>query len=63
MEDMIKDKDGRELRVGTIVKVKGRDFDEGIVVGFDGDEVDVIELGDGWTLEANELEAISEIGG
>ena len=60
---MIKDKDGRELRVGTIVKVKGRDFDEGIVVGFDGDEVDVIELGDGWTLEANELEAISEIGG
>jgi len=59
----MKDKDGRELRVGTIVSVKGRDFEEGIVVGFDGDEVDVVELGDGWTLEANELEAISEIGG
>ena len=63
MEDMIKDKDGRELRVGTIVKVTGRDFEEGVVVGFDGGAVDVIELGDGWTIDAEELEAISEIGG
>ena len=59
----MKDKDGRELRVGTIVSVKGHDFEEGIVIGFDDDRVDVVELGDGWTLEANDLEAISEIGG
>ena len=59
----MKDKDGRELKVGTIVSVSGRDFDEAIVVGFDGDKVDVVELKDGWTLDCEDLEAISEIGG
>ena len=55
------DKNGKELKVGTIVKVKGRDFDEGVIVGFDDDAVDVIELGDGWTLDAEELEVVSDI--
>ena len=55
------DKNGKELKVGTIVKVKGRDFEEGVIVGFDDDAVDVIELGDGWTLDADELEAVSVI--
>ena len=55
------DKNGKELKGGTIVKVKGRDFEEGVIVGFDDDAVDVIELGDGWTLDVEELEAVSEI--
>ena len=55
------DKNGKELKVGAIVKVKGRDFDEGIIVGIDDDEIDVVELGDGWTLEAEELEVVSDI--
>lgn len=56
------DINGKELKVGTVVRVKGRDFEEGVIVGFDDDAVDVIELGDGWTLDVEELEAISEIG-
>ena len=59
---IMKDKNGKELKIGTVVKVTGRDFEEGVIVGFDDDAVDVIELGDGWTLDADELEAISEIG-
>ena len=55
------DKNGKELKVGTVVKVTGRDFEEGVIVGFDDDAVDVIELGDGWTLDADELEAVSVI--
>ena len=55
------DINGKELKVGTVVRVKGRDFDEGVVVGFDDGAVDVIELGDGWTIDVEELEAISEI--
>jgi len=56
------DINGKELKVGTVVRVKGRDFEEGVIVGFDDDAVDVIELGDGWTLDVEELEAISVIG-
>lgn len=56
------DINGKELKVGTVVRVKGRDFEEGVIVGFDDDAVDVIELGDGWTLDADELEAVSVIG-
>ncbi len=55
------DKNGKELKVGTIVKLNGRDFDQGIIVGFDDDAVDVIELGDGWTIDVEDLEAVSEI--
>ncbi len=43
----MKDKNGKELKIGTVVKVTGRDFEEGVIVGFDDDAVDVIELGDG----------------
>ena len=58
----MKDKNGKELRVGTVVRIQGRDFDEGVVVGFDDGAVDVIELGDGWTIDVEELEAVSHIG-
>ncbi len=57
----MKDKNGKELRVGTVVRIQGRDFDEGVVVGFDDGAVDVIELGDGWTIDVEELEAVSHI--
>ena len=55
------DINGKELKVGTVVRVKGRDFEEGVIVGFDDDAVDVVELGDGWTLDVEELEAVSQI--
>ncbi len=58
----MKDKNGKELKVGTVVRIQGRDFDEGVVVGFDDGAVDVIELGDGWTIDVEELEAVSHIG-
>ena len=56
------DINGKELKVGTVVRVKGRDFEEGVIVGFDDDAVDVVELGDGWTIDVEEVEAISQIG-
>ena len=57
----MKDKNGKELKVGTVVRIQGRDFDEGVVVGFDDGAVDVIELGDGWTIDVEELQAVSQI--
>jgi hypothetical protein len=61
--EMMKDKDGRELRIGSIVRVSGYDFDEGVVTGFDNGRVDIVELKDGWTLDNKSLEVIGEIGG
>ena len=63
MEDMIKDKDGREIRIGSIVKMKGEDCEDGIVVGFDSGRVDVVELGDGFTIDSNDIEVVSELNG
>ena len=59
----MKDKNGTELKVGMVVRVEGRDFDEGVIVGFDDGAVDVIELGDGWTIDADECSVLSEIKG
>ena len=61
--NMIKDKDGREIRVGSIVKMKSEDIEDGIVVGFDNGRVDVIELKDGYTIDSNEVEVVSELNG
>ena len=63
MEDMIRDKEGREIRVGSIVKMKGQDCEDGVVCGFDDGRVDVIELGDGFTIDSNEIEVVSELNG
>ena len=63
MEDMIKDKDGREIRVGSIVKMKGEDIEDGIVCGFDDGRIDVIELGDGFTIDADSVIVVSELNG
>ena len=68
MEDMtnkvvIRDKEGKEIRVGSIVKMTGQDCDDGVVVGFDGDRVDVVELGDGFTIDTDDIEVVSELNG
>ena len=59
----IKDKNGLVIEVGMIVKMKGQDIEDGVVCGFDGDRVDVIELGDGFTIDSDELEVVSELNG
>jgi len=61
--NMIKDKDGREIRVGSIVKMKSEDIEDGIVCGFDNGRVDVIELKDGYTIDADSIEVVSELNG
>jgi|TARA_R110002050_G_scaffold3361_7_gene17660 hypothetical protein len=63
MEDMIKDKEGKEIRIGSIVKMKGEDIEDGIVIGFDDGMVDVIELGDGFTIDTDSVEVVSELNG
>ena len=63
MEDMIKDKEGREIRIGSIVKMKDQDIEDGIVVGFDSGRVDVVELGDGFTIDSDDIEVVSELNG
>ena len=68
MEDMtnkvvIRDKEGKEIRVGSIVKMKGEDIEDGIVCGFDDGRIDVIELGDGFTIDTDDLEVVSELNG
>ena len=59
----IKDKNGLVIEVGQIVKMKGQDIEDGVVVGFDGDRVDVIELGDGFTIDADSVIVVSELNG
>jgi len=61
--NMIKDKDGKEIKIGSIVKMRSEDIEDGIVVGFDDDRVDVIELGDGYTIDADNIEVVSELNG
>ncbi len=61
--NMIKDKNGIEIRVGSIVKMKSEDIEDGIVCGFDNGRVDVIELKDGYTIDADSIEVVSELNG
>jgi len=59
----IKDKNGLVIEVGMIVKMKDQDIEDGVVCGFDGDRVDVIELGDGFTIDSCDIEVVSELNG
>ena len=34
-----------------------------VVCGFDGNRVDVIELGDGFTIDSDEIEVVGELNG
>ena len=61
--DKILDKNGLVIEVGQIVKMKGQDCEDGVVCGFDNGWVDVIELGEGFTTDGDEIEVISELNG
>jgi hypothetical protein len=61
--DKILDKNGLVIEVGQIVKMKGQDCEDGVVCGFDNGRVDVIELGDGFTIDSDEIEVVSELNG
>tara|TARA_X000001382_G_C3112001_1_gene160244 strand:+ start:160 stop:771 length:612 start_codon:yes stop_codon:yes gene_type:complete len=42
--------------IGSVVQIAGQDdFDEGLVVGVDGDNIDVIAMGDGFTVNRSDV--------
>ena len=59
----IKDKKGVKLEVGMFVKVKGNDVEDCIVIGFDNGYVGLVELGEGFEIEGNEIEVVGELNG
>jgi len=61
--DKILDKDGRQIQIGSFVKIRSNDIEDCIVVGFDGDRVDVVELREGFTSDPNEIEVVGELNG
>jgi len=61
--DKILDKNGLEIEVGQIVKIKSNDVEDCVVCGFDNGRIDVIELGEGFTTDGDEIEVISELNG
>ena len=65
MNKLIKilDKNGLEIEVGMIVKIKSNDVEDCVVCGFDNGRVDVIELGEGVVCDGNKMEVISELNG
>ena len=65
MNKLIKilDKNGLEIEVGMIVKIKSNDVEDCVVFGFDNGRVDVIELGEGFVIDGKEIEVVSELNG
>ena len=65
MNKLIKilDKNGMNIEVGMIVKIKSNDVEDCVVCGFDNGRVDVIELGEGFVCDSNKMEVISELNG
>ena len=63
--NMIKilDKNGIDIEVGMIVKIKSNDVEDCVVCGFDNGRVDVIELGEGFVIDGKEIEVVSELNG
>jgi hypothetical protein len=63
--NMIKilDKNGLDIEVGMIVKIKSNDVEDCVVCGFDNGRVDVIELGEGFVIDGKEIEVVSELNG
>jgi len=63
--NMIKilDKNGIDIEVGMIVKIKSNDVEDCVVCGFDNGRVDVIELGEGFVVDGKEIEVVSELNG
>ena len=63
MKDDIKDKDGREISIGKFVEIKNNDISDGIVIGFDEDDIDVLEIGDGYSINKEDVEVVGELNG
>ena len=65
MNKLIKilDKNGIEIEVGMIVKIKSNDVEDCVVCGFDNGRVDVIELGECFVIDGNKMEVVSELNG
>ena len=63
MKDDIKDKDGREISIGKFVEIKNNDISDGIVIGFDEDDIDVLEIGDGYSINIEDVEVVGELNG
>ena len=63
MKDDIKDKDGREISIGKFVEIKNNDISDGIVVGVDEDDIDVLEVGDGFSINIEDVEVVGELNG
>ena len=61
--DKIVDKNGLEIEVGQIIKIKSNDIEDCVVCGFDNGRVDVIELGEGFVVDGKEIEVVSELNG
>ena len=61
--DKILDKNGLEIEVGSMVKIKSNDVEDCIVCGFDNGRVDVIELGECFVIDGKEIEVVSELNG
>ena len=59
--DKILDKNGLEIEVGQIIKIKNNE--DCVVCGFDNGRVDVIELGEGFVVDGKEIEVVSELNG
>ena len=57
----IKDNKGVKIEVGMFCFVKGRG--ECIVVDFDYGNVGLVEVGENFVVEGNEIEVVGEIGG
>jgi len=63
IKDDIKDKDGREISIGKFVEIKNNDISDGIVIGFDEDDIDVLEIGDGYSINIEDVEVVGELNG
>jgi len=63
MKDDIKDKDGREISIGKFVEIKNNDISDGIVIGIDEDDIDVLEVGDGYSINKEDVEVVGELNG
>ena len=63
IKDDIKDKDGREISIGKFVEIKNNDISDGIVIGFDEDDIDVLEIGDGYSINKEDVEVVGELNG
>ena len=59
----LKDKDGREISIGKFVEIKNNDISDGIVIGFDDDDIDVLEIGDGYSINKEDVEVVGELNG